>query len=177
MNTSATSRVPLFVPSLVALDEVTSSPDEGVTICFFESLKNDKYTKIMDLRPYMKAINCVFIVLEKGTITKTKDEHQIAHALVADNTASVQLSIWDAQDAWIQVGDIIRLKGGYCTLFKNSLILYSGRHGSVERIGEFAMLFVENPNMSLLQWISDPNNLNNLIPVMPSTPSTPSTQN
>jgi hypothetical protein len=52
------------------------------------------------------------IVTIIGSVTKTKDDHKIVHALVADNTASVQLSIWDAQDDWIQVGDILRLKGG-----------------------------------------------------------------
>lgn len=67
----------------------------------------------------------MFIVLEKGCIvswlfliitgnvTKTKDDHVIAHALVADATASVSLSLWDTDAEWLQPGDIIRLKGAY----------------------------------------------------------------
>lgn len=96
----------------------------------------EKYTKISELRPYMKGLNCVFIVLEKGNVTKTKDEHLLAHALVADNTAAVHLSLWDTAADWLQPGDIIRLRGGYSTIFKNNLILYAGRYGNVTRIGE-----------------------------------------
>jgi len=79
---------------------------------------------------------------------------------VADSTGSVNLSLWDTTADWLQAGDIIRLKGAHCTLFHGSLILYSGRHGSIERIGEFTMVFTEVPNISHLQWTADPNNPN-----------------
>src|SRR5689334_10049556 len=98
--------------------------------------QNVVYTKIGDIKPYMKGLNIVCIVLEKGTVTKTKDEHLIAHALIADSTASVNLSVWDTPADWLQSGDILRLKGAYSTIFKNQLVLYSGRYGSIERIGE-----------------------------------------
>ena len=54
-------------------------------------------------------------------------------------------------------GDIIRLVGGYSTLYKNSLVLYSGcMHGRIERIGQYRMIFKEHPNMSGVSWINDP---------------------
>ncbi|KAL6079670.1 SOSS complex subunit B1 [Balamuthia mandrillaris] len=119
----------------------------------------DVFTKIADLRPYMKSINCLFIVLEKGAVTKTKENHTISDCLVADGSAAIRLSLWDRQGESLQPGDIIKLSGGYCTLFKNSLILYSGRHGHLERVGEFTMLFAEAPNMSMLSWVAtNPNN-------------------
>eukprot|EP01117_Protostelium_nocturnum_P017977 TRINITY_DN740_c0_g1_i3.p1 TRINITY_DN740_c0_g1~~TRINITY_DN740_c0_g1_i3.p1 ORF type:complete len:113 (-),score=6.41 TRINITY_DN740_c0_g1_i3:166-504(-) len=97
----------------------------------------EKYTKISELRPRQKNVNCVFIVLEKGQInTKTKDNHNITHTLVADQTASIHLSLWDDVGEVIQPGDLIRLCGGYTSLFKNSLILYVGKYGSIQRIGE-----------------------------------------
>ena len=84
----------------------------------------------------------------------------------------------------LQPGDIIRLTGGcslaplrcvrpcssfcsYVTLFKNSLTLYSGRHGNLERIGEFCMLFAEHPNMSTVQFVPDPTNPKHLVQLRP----------
>eukprot|EP00741_Cyanophora_paradoxa_P025529 tig00000383_g24635.t1 len=117
---------------------------------------------IAQLRPYLKQVNCVFIVLEKTSVTKTKEQNTITHALVADSTASVSLSLWDQLGEMVQPGDILRLKGGYCTLYKNSLVLSSGKLGTIERIGEFCMLFSETPNMSAFSWVpQDPTQPNN----------------
>eukprot|EP01114_Cavostelium_apophysatum_P017443 TRINITY_DN5182_c0_g1_i1.p1 TRINITY_DN5182_c0_g1~~TRINITY_DN5182_c0_g1_i1.p1 ORF type:complete len:146 (-),score=9.03 TRINITY_DN5182_c0_g1_i1:30-467(-) len=127
--------------------------------------REEKWTKIIDIRPYQKSINVEFIVLEKGQITKTKENNIMAHALVADASACVNLSLWDTDAEWMQPGDIFQLRGGYSTLFKNSLVLYSGkRHGSMERTGEFTMLFVESPNISQFSWVPSERNPNELVP-------------
>ena len=56
----------------------------------------------------------------------------------------------------LQLGDIIQLIGGYCTLYKGSLVLYSGcMHGIIERIGQYRMIFRELPNMSTVRWDAD----------------------
>ena len=55
----------------------------------------------------------------------------------------------------------------YVTLFKNSLTLYAGRYGRLERTGEFCMLFSETPDMSALQWLPDPANAKNWLPLPP----------
>lgn len=46
----------------------------------------------------------------------------------------------------------MRMRGGYTTLYKGSMVLQTGRFGCLERLGEFCMLFVEEPNMSNMQW-------------------------
>ena len=57
----------------------------------------------------------------------------------------------------VNTGDIIRLQGGYSGLYKNSLVLYYGcMHGTIERIGQYRMVFKEHPNMSTLEWVTDP---------------------
>ena len=109
-----------------------------------------------------------------GGVTVTKGDHTITHCMVADESARINLSLWDAQvfifSFWnfgmvmvsfkgemLRSGDIIRLIGGYCTLYKNSLVLYSGcMHGTIERIGQYRMLFKEHPNMSGVTWVTDP---------------------
>lgn len=102
-----------------------------------------KFTRIADLRPGMKSINCLFIVLEKGAPTKTKDGNVISHCLVADHSGSIHFSLWDTPGDGPQVSDIIRLTSGYCSLFKNSLNLYAGKHGLLERVGEYARPFFD----------------------------------
>lgn len=59
--------------------------------------ETQKIVKIQEMRSFMKSVNCIFIVLEIGGITVTKGDHTISHALVADNTASINLSLWDTQ--------------------------------------------------------------------------------
>lgn len=71
------------------------------------------YCKVGDLRPGMKNVNVQFIVLEKAPPTKTKDEHMLAHAIVADQSGCIHLSLWDSLGEQLQPGDIIRLTGGY----------------------------------------------------------------
>eukprot|EP00731_Ephydatia_muelleri_P002865 Em0001g2865a len=39
-------------------------------------------------------------------------------------------------------------KGRYASVWKGSLVLYSGKYGILEKIGEFTMLYSETPDMS-----------------------------
>ncbi|KAJ6333883.1 hypothetical protein OIU78_010900 [Salix suchowensis] len=41
-----------------------------------------------------------------------------------------------------------------------NLVLRAGRRGAIEKVGEFAMVFVETPNMSEITWIPDTNRSN-----------------
>jgi hypothetical protein len=47
------------------------------------------------------------------TEPKTSEESKISQCLVADASASILLSLWDTQGDSLQMGDIIRLSGGY----------------------------------------------------------------
>lgn len=77
----------------------------------------------------------------------------------------------------------------YSSLFKNALVLYTGRQGILERVGEyvsimtyrwhvlifcyrFTMLFSEVPNMSQFEWVPDAANPQNLVPVPPQNTNT-----
>lgn len=78
-----------------------SSSDAGVDI------------RIADMRPQMKNLNCTFIVLQRGSTTKTKDGSTVIQYLVADASGSIQASFWDEKAEALQPGDIFRIKGGY----------------------------------------------------------------
>lgn len=107
-----------------------------------------KLAFIKDLRPGAKNIHSKFIVLDIGKPNKTKDGHEVRSCRVADKTGSVNLSVWDEWGTLLQCGDIIRLSKGYATIFKGAMTVYISKTGSLERIGDFCMLFAELPNMS-----------------------------
>uniref|UniRef100_A0A669Q7U7 Nucleic acid binding protein 2 n=1 Tax=Phasianus colchicus TaxID=9054 RepID=A0A669Q7U7_PHACC len=96
----------------------------------------------------LKNLNLIFIVLETGRVTKTKDGHEVRTCKVADKTGSINISVWDDVGNLIQPGDIIRLTKGYASVFKGCLTLYTGRGGDLQKIGEFCMVYSEVPNFS-----------------------------
>ncbi|XP_034648789.1 LOW QUALITY PROTEIN: SOSS complex subunit B1 [Trachemys scripta elegans] len=105
-------------------------------------------TFVKDIKPGLKNLNLIFIVLETGRVTKTKDGHEVRTCKVADKTGSINISVWDDVGNLIQPGDIIRLTKGYASIFKGCLTLYTGRGGDLQKIGEFCMIYSEVPNFS-----------------------------
>ncbi|KAJ5077653.1 ob fold nucleic acid binding protein-related [Anaeramoeba ignava] len=122
-----------------------------------KSSKNENLTiKIKDLQPKLRNITSTFIVLEKRKTFQTQHSQTLSTFLVADETAAIQFTIWDYDCSYIKEGDILFLTGGYTFLYKDQLVLYTSKYGSVSRIGEFTMVYVEN-NMSEYRWNSDQN--------------------
>ncbi|XP_039602605.1 SOSS complex subunit B1-B [Polypterus senegalus] len=105
-------------------------------------------THVKDIKPGLKNLNVLFIVLETGRVTKTKDGHEVRTCKVADKTGSISISVWDEVGSLIQAGDIIRLTKGYASVFKGCLTLYTGRGGELQKVGEFCMVYSEVPNFS-----------------------------
>uniref|UniRef100_A0A670HUN8 Single-stranded DNA binding protein Ssb-like OB fold domain-containing protein n=1 Tax=Podarcis muralis TaxID=64176 RepID=A0A670HUN8_PODMU len=105
-------------------------------------------TLVKDIKPGLKNLNLIFIVLETGRVTKTKDGHEVRTCKVADKTGSINISVWDDVGNLIQPGDIIRLTKGYASVFKGCLTLYTGRGGDLQKVGEFCMVYSEVPNFS-----------------------------
>ncbi|XP_028606539.2 SOSS complex subunit B2 isoform X1 [Podarcis muralis] len=112
------------------------------------SMANETYHLIKDIRAGLKNLNVIFIVLEIGRVTKTKDGHEVRSCKVADKSGSILISVWDELGSLIQPGDIIRLTKGYASLWKGCLTLYTGRGGELQKIGEFCMVYSEVPNFS-----------------------------
>ena len=106
------------------------------------------YMAIKDVRPSQKNINVMFIILEIGKPTRTKDGHDVRSVKVADKSGSINISIWDEAGDLLQNGDICKLTKGYSNLWKNCLTLYTGKIGEITKIGEFCLQFTEVPNMS-----------------------------
>ncbi|KAE8742963.1 hypothetical protein FOCC_FOCC011457 [Frankliniella occidentalis] len=109
---------------------------------------NKKDHLIKDLRAGAKNLNMTLIVLEVGPPTTTKENREVRSCKVADPTGCVNISVWDEPGQYVQPGDIIRLTKGYASFWRNCLTLYCSKAGDIQKIGEYCMLFSEQPNMS-----------------------------
>lgn len=103
---------------------------------------------IKDIRPGLKNINVVFIVLEVGLATITKENREVRTFKVADISACINVSVWDSPGKLIVPGDIVRLTKGYASIWRSQLTLYSGKNGDISKIGDFCLAFNEQINMS-----------------------------
>lgn len=125
--------------------------------------------KLKDLVPAAtNTVNTTFIVLDKAAPTArpphahargggVEEREVTCLALVADETAAAHFLLWGGECGAFEPGDIVRLTGGIFSYHRgNALVLRAGRRGRAEKVGEFAMLFVETPNMSEIQWGRDP---------------------
>lgn len=103
---------------------------------------------IKDIRPGLKNINVVFIVLEVGVATVTKENREVRTFKVGDPTACINVSVWDEPGKLLVPGDIVRLTKGYASVWRQCLTLYSGKSGDIHKIGDFCLNFNEQLNMS-----------------------------
>lgn len=107
-----------------------------------------QFTYVKDVRPGMKNLNIIFIVLEIGKPNRTKDGHDVRTVKVADKTGSINVSVWDQVGDALVTGDICKFVKGYASLWKGCLTLYTGKNGEIWKIGEFCLQFSEQPNFS-----------------------------
>jgi len=76
----------------------------------------------------------------------------VTEALVADDTGSVYLTLWDGAIDDVQENQVLRLGNAYVNTFRGSMRLNLGRYGSYEALKEdpFEELNLEN-NLSAKQ--------------------------
>jgi replication factor A1 len=91
---------------------------------------------IKDLRNGMKRVTVEANVMEKGEIrevrSRYKDEtYQVADAIVADETGSIKLTLWNEQIEQVNVGDRVKIENGYVTSFKGEIQLNVGKYGTM----------------------------------------------
>ena len=94
-------------------------------------------TAIKDLQNGMKRVSVEAKVVEKGdpreVKSRFKDEtYHIVDAVVADETGSIKLTLWNEQIDMVNVGDNIRIENGYITSFKGEIQLNAGKFGTLK---------------------------------------------
>jgi replication factor A1 len=91
---------------------------------------------IKDLHDGAKRVDVQAQVVEKGdpreVRSKFKDEtYRIVDAVVADETGSIKLTLWNEQADMVNVGDKIKIENGYVTSFKGEIQLNVGKFGKL----------------------------------------------
>ena len=91
---------------------------------------------IKDLNDGMKRVSVDAKVVEKGdpreVKSKYKDEtYRIVDAVVADETGSIKLTLWNEQIDQVNVGDNVKIENGYVTSFKGEIQLNVGKFGTM----------------------------------------------
>jgi len=91
---------------------------------------------IKDLQDGMKRVSVEAKVVDKGdpreVRSKYKDEtYRIVDAVVADETGSIKLTLWNEQIEQVNVGDNVKIENGYVTSFKGETQLNVGKFGTL----------------------------------------------
>jgi len=93
-----------------------------------------KELNIKELRNGMKRVTVEANVVEKGepreVRSRYKDEtYLVADAIVADETGSIKLTLWNEQIDQVNVGNKVKIENGYVTSFKGEVQLNVGKYG------------------------------------------------
>ncbi len=93
-------------------------------------------TAIKDLHDGQKRVSVEAKIVEKGDVrevrSRFKDEtYRIVDAVVADETGSIKLTLWNEQIEQVNVGDNIKIDNGYITSFKGEIQLNVGKFGTL----------------------------------------------
>ena len=91
---------------------------------------------VKDLRNGMKRVTVEANVVEKGETrevrSRYKDEtYNVADAVVADETGSIKLTLWNEQIDQVEVGNRIKIENGYVTSFQGQIQLNVGKFGTM----------------------------------------------
>lgn len=84
----------------------------------------------------MKRVNVEGQVVEKGdpreVKSRYKDEtYRIVDAVIADESGSIKLTLWNEQIEQVNVGDKVKIENGYVTSFKGETQLNVGKFGKL----------------------------------------------
>ncbi|MBR9680043.1 MAG: single-stranded DNA-binding protein [Candidatus Altiarchaeota archaeon] len=105
--------------------------------------------KVSELTQRSRGVDLALQVVEKKeerdvTVRSTGKNHRVAEFLVGDETGAMLLSLWDDNIDLIEVGKTYELKNGYVSIFRNSMRLNTGKHGSIEASEQAVEANIEN---------------------------------
>ena len=126
------------------------------------SERSDELVKIGDLTTYSRGVNTVAKVISKTEVREVTSRsdgtsHRVCEALIADETGSVYMSLWDDNVDSVVEDQVLQVSNGYINLFRGSMRLNIGKYGSYEEIEEapFADVNLDN-NLSSRQYDPPP---------------------
>jgi replication factor A1 len=84
----------------------------------------------------MKRVSIQAKVTEKSdtreVTSRFKDQtYKVSTALIADETGTIKLTLWNDQIDMVNVDDIVRVENGYITSFRGEIQLNVGKFGTL----------------------------------------------
>ena len=84
----------------------------------------------------MKRVSVEANVVEKGETRQVKSRYKdetydVADAVVADETGSIKLTLWNEQIDQVDVGNKVKIENGYVTSWSGQLQLNVGKFGTM----------------------------------------------
>ncbi len=120
-------------------------------IWIMSGYEEEPQMKIGELENYSRKIYTVAKVISMGEsreVTSRKDNsvHNVCEALVADDTGSILLTLWDEAIDEVEEGMVLRLNNAYVNVFRGSMRLNLGKYGSFEVLEDAPFEDVELEN-------------------------------
>jgi replication factor A1 len=113
--------------------------------------EEEPQVKIGDLKSYSRKVYTVAKVITIGEpreVTSRNDNsvHQVCEALIADDTGSIYLTLWDDAINEVEEDMVLKLDNAYVNVFRGSMRLNIGKYGSYEVLDEAPFDEVELEN-------------------------------
>lgn len=91
--------------------------------------------EIEDLSAGRKHVKVKARVLEiskpREVLTRFGSQAYVSNALIADNTETIELSLWNEQANAVSIDDVIEIEDGHVAYFRGKKQLRIGRHGEI----------------------------------------------
>lgn len=120
-----------------------------------------EFYKINNLNTYSRGVNTVVKVLRQNEVREvtTRNDsslHRVTEVLVADDTGSIYLTLWDESIDEIQPEMVIEISNAYVNVFRGSMRLNIGRYGTYEILEEDPFEEVNEENNLSSRLVEDP---------------------
>ena len=98
-------------------------------------------SSIKDLRAGMHHVNLKAKILEveetKHVVTRHGNHASVAKALIADETGTIKLCLWNGQIASVSAGDIVQIENAQVASFRGEKHMSLGKKGTLSHIENF----------------------------------------
>lgn len=95
--------------------------------------------KADDVKPGMRNIDLDLEVVEKDephSFQNDSGEGRVATTVCEDDSGQVKVSLWNDEIDKVDVGDKIRISGGYSRLFKDEVHVSAGKYGELKVVDD-----------------------------------------
>jgi replication factor A1 len=120
-----------------------------------------EFYKLNNLNTYSRGVNTIVKVIRQNEVREVttrndSSQHRVTEVLVADETGSIYLTLWDESIDEIQPEMVIQINNAYVNVFRGSMRLNIGRYGTYELLEDAPFEEVNEENNLSSNLVEDP---------------------